>query len=379
MRQNLVVLSIFAAALGACSKPEPLPEPVRAVKLITVGEGGALATYEFSGEVRARSEQRLGFRVGGKIVKRSVEVGQRVKVGQLLAQLDPQDLKLALDGSRAQLAAAQTQVDLAAADFKRFKDLKDQNFISGAELDRREAALKAAQATADQARAGVSASSNQSGYASLLATASGVVVGVDAEAGQVVAAGAPVVRVAEDSGRDAVFAVPEDKVQLIKAGQLVALRQWAAGGAVFQGTVREVAAAADPVTRTYQVKVQLSGANLPLLGSTIYAVPAALAPSTAVLKLPTSALLQQGGQSVVWVYEPATSSVKAQVVVVATADGNDAVIAPGGLQVGQQVVAAGVHVLQNGQKVSIYGLQAPPQSLPKPAVARPMVNGSAAQ
>ena len=143
-----VPLPAFAAGLSlflaACSKPAVQEEPIRAVKVFTVGISDSDASSEFAGEVRARVESRLGFRVAGKMVKRQVELGQRVKAGQVLAQLDAQDYKLAADAARAQLAAAATNRDLAAADFKRYKDLKDQNYISGAELERRETALKAA-------------------------------------------------------------------------------------------------------------------------------------------------------------------------------------------------------------------------------------------
>jgi RND family efflux transporter MFP subunit len=182
---------------------------------------------EFSGEVRARVESRLGFRLNGKLAKRMVEVGQSVKVGQVLAQLDPSDLQLAVDSARAQAEAARTQRDLAAADFKRFQALKEQNFISGAELERRDAALKAAQAQLEQAQAQLAVQSNQAAYTSLRADASGVVTAVEAEVGQVLAAGATVLRVAADGPREVQFSVPEDKITAIKTGQKVIMRPWA--------------------------------------------------------------------------------------------------------------------------------------------------------
>ena len=135
-----------ALLLAACSRPEAPAEPVRAVKVMTVAPSSLQAQVEFAGEVRPRVESRLGFRVAGKITERRAEVGQRVAAGALLAQLDAQDYRLAADAARAQVAAATTQRDLAAADFRRFQALKAQNFISGAELERRESALKAAQA-----------------------------------------------------------------------------------------------------------------------------------------------------------------------------------------------------------------------------------------
>ena len=138
MNKTLIVLASTTALLAACSKPAPPEEPIRAVKVMTVGVNTFSSGYEFAGEVKARLESRLGFRVGGKIIKRQAELGQRVKAGQVLAQLDPQDYKLAADAARAQLQAAATNRDLAAADYKRYKELKEQNFISSAELERRE-------------------------------------------------------------------------------------------------------------------------------------------------------------------------------------------------------------------------------------------------
>ena len=360
------ILAILGAAMlvSACSRPAPPEEPVRSVKVITVGLGAFESGQEYAGEVRARVESRLGFRVAGKITKRTVEVGQRVKAGQLLAQLDPRDYQLAADAGRAQVVSATTQRDLAAADLTRYRALKDQNFISGAELERREATLKAAQATLEQAQAQLAGQGNQTGYTQLLADVSGVVMAVEAEAGQVVAAGTPVVRIAQDGPRDVVFAVPEDKLARVPVGSAVTVRSWT-GGPSLRGTVRELAASADPVTRTFPVKVTLSekdaGEALPL-GATAYVVPQAVAQlAGGVIKLPTSALRQEGKGSAVWVLDTASMTVRSQPVEIATADGNEAVIASG-LQPGQKVVSAGVHVLSPGQKVTIYRPNGPDPS-----------------
>lgn len=348
-----VPLIAAALVLSACSKPPAAEEPIRAVKLMTVGVGNIQSSLEFSADVRARVESRLGFRVGGKVVRRAVDLGQTVKAGQVIAQLDAQDYKLAADAARAQVAAAQTNRDLAAADFKRFKELRDQNFISGAELERRDATLKAAQAQLEQAQAQLNSQGNQAGYTTLVADVSGVVTAVNAEVGQVVAAGTPVVQIAQDGPRDVVFAVPEDKVALIKQGSKVDVRVWASKTQV-EGTVREVAASADPVTRTFTVKVALDAKDALPLGTTVSVLPKALdRGAVQVIKLPTSALLKSGDGSRVWLLDSSTMTVKAQPVVVATADGNDAVITQG-LAPGMQVVVAGVHVLSPGQKVSIY-------------------------
>ena len=353
-----VGLLAAAAFLGGCSKPPPAEEPVRAVKLLTVGESAYGSGYEYAADVRPRVESRLGFRVAGKITRRAVELGQRVQAGQLLAQVDATDYQLAADAARAQVSSATTQRDLAAADLKRFQGLRDQGFISAAEIERRTAQLKAAQATLDQARAQLSSQGHQAGYTQLLADAPGVVTGIEAEVGQVVSAGTPVVRVAQDGPRDVVFAVPEDRVAGVRAGQVVDVRAWASD-VRWKGTVREVAASADPVTRTFTVKVALAG-DAPPLGATVYVLPRQSgAQGVPVIKLPTSALRQAGQGSAVWVFDAASGTVQSQPVEVATADGNEVVITAG-LKPGMQVVATGVHVLSPGQKVSVYKPNMPP-------------------
>ncbi len=381
MKKVAIGTSLLALALlAACSKPAPAPEPIRSVKLVQVGASGLQAGAEYSGEVRARVESRLGFRVAGKIVKRQAEVGQRVKAGQILAQLDPQDYKLAVDSARASLAAAATNRDLAAADFKRFQSLKEQNFISGAELERRETTLKAAQAQFEQAQAQLANVGNQVGYANLVADVSGVVTAVEAEQGQVVSAGSPVVRIAQDGPRDVVFNVPEDKIATVAVGANARARRWtgdAAAQADMGGKIRELAASADPLTRTYQAKLAMdASANLPL-GSTVFVYPSSVYAGVQAIKLPTSALMQSAqGSSQVWLLDKASMTVNPVVVQVATADGNEAVIASG-VKTGDLVVSAGVHVLAPGQKVTIFQEKGSPALLNPAQIATKSVASSA--
>ncbi len=347
------LLLLTTLALAGCSRPPATEEPLRAVKVMTVGTSAFGTEPEFSAEVRARVESRLGFRVAGKITRRQAELGQHVQAGQVLAQLDPQDYRLAAEAARAQHAAALTNRDLAEADLKRYRGLREQNFISAAELERRESTHRAAQAQLEQAQAQLASQGNQTNYTTLVADVPGIITAIEAEPGQVVSAGTPVVRIAQDGARDVVFAVPEDRAALIKPGSPVTVRGWA-GGAEMEGKVREVAASADAVTRTYSVKVAIDAASAPALGATVYARPQALSRTgTPVLKLPTSALRQEGQGSAVWVLDKSSMTVRSQPVQVATADGNEAVIAAG-IAPGTTVVVAGVHVLSPGQKVSIY-------------------------
>jgi len=346
------------AALSACSRSTPQAEPVRSVKLIEVGEQTLEGTTEYAGEVRAQTESRLGFQVAGKLLHRAVNAGDVVRKGQLLAELDAQDYLLAAQAAQAQMAAAQTQRDLAQADWQRFSALKDQGFISGVELDRRRANLQAAQAQLEQAQAQARAQSNQSAYTKLLATADGVVTSVQAEPGQVVAAGSPVVVLAHRGARDVVIAVPENALASVQQGQQAQVRVWSQTQ-TWPGVVREIAASADPVTRTYAVKVKVQGDAQPALGATAYVrLQTDQSAPAAAIQLPSTAVKEQGGQSVVWLYDPQTSTVHARAVEIAGVDGNQLVIASG-VERGMQIVAAGTHVLSEGQKVSVYQPQHP--------------------
>ncbi len=362
---GLFALAALMTTLVACSKAEAPQEPLRSVKLLTMAGSDLNLASEFSAEVRARVESRLGFRVGGKLVQRPAEPGQRVAAGQLLALVDAQDFQLAAQAAQAQVSAAQSQRDLAAAEFKRFEALKAQNFISGAELERREASLKAADAALRQAKAQAQAQGNQAGYARLTASHAGVIIAVEAEVGQVVSAGQPVVRLAHDGPRDAVFAVSESAIMAIRLGQSMQAMVLSTGQMV-QGTVREMAASADPVTRTYAVKLALApgvGGALPLGATLNVRAPGLSSAVASAIKLPTSALRQEGQGTAVWVLDEASMTVNSQAVQLGPVDGNEVVVSSG-LKPGQKVVSAGVHVLSPGQKVTVYGAAPTPASAP---------------
>ena len=353
---STLLVAALALLLVACSKAPPPAEPVRAVKTVVIAPTSTGGTYEYAGEIRARVESRLGFRVGGKMIERPVNVGDSVEAGQLLARLDPRDLRLGEDVARAAVASAAVNLQQADADFKRYRDLKDQGFISGAELERRETTLKVAKAQLEQARAQSGVQGNQAGYAALNADTGGVITGVDVEPGMVVAAGASVVRLARDGPRDVVFSVPEDKVGLIQAiaarQGTVQVRLWSSGAATVAAKIREVSAAADPATRTFLVKADLGDADGPRLGQT--ATVAVDTPRVAgIARVPLSALKEDHGKSTVWIVDAASMTTVSRLVTIGGAEGNDAVVLAG-LVPGDRVVTAGVHVLSPGQKVRLY-------------------------
>ena len=350
-----VALCGSIGALTACSKHEA-PAPVeRAVRTQVISGQGGSVEREFSAEVRARVESRLSFRVGGKVAARRVELGQAVRAGQVLAQLDAQDLRLQQDAAQAGLTAAEASARQAGADLKRFQDLKTQGFISEAEYDRHVTAHLTAEASLRQAKAQAGVQGNQTAYSSLIAGSSGVITQLDLEPGQVVAAGQVVLTLAHDGPRDAVFNVPEDMGPMARGllGKTGALkvRRWGTAEWL-PATVREVAAAADPVSRTLQVKADLGQGAFELgqTASITFQTPVRFAQGILV---PLSALAERNGQSVVWVLDGRSMVVNPQPVRTADVSGNSVLVVVG-LKDGQEIVTAGAHVLSPGQKVHRY-------------------------
>lgn len=346
---------------------------MRAVRTVVLADGGGALQREFSADIRARTESRLSFRVGGKVTRRAVELGQRVKAGQLLVQVDPQDLRLGADAAKAALSAAEAQAAQATADLARFKELRAQGFISEAELERHTTAERAAQASLRQARAQAGVQLNQAGYASLTAGAAGVITSVDVEPGQVVGAGQPVLTLAQDGPRDVVFAVPEDMGPTVRAlvGKTagIQVRRWGTTEWA-PAMVREVAGATDSLTRTLLVKADI-GELQSELGQTAAVLVRTPTRIQGGIQLPLHALAQREGRSVVWVLDAQSMTVKPQPVVTGDVLGNVVLVAQG-LKPGQEIVTAGVHALTPGQKVKRYvepGLGERPAAPPAAASA----------
>ena len=338
--------------LAACSEAaEERPDEVRAVRVIKIGAADSTRRVEYAGEVRARYETRLAFRVPGKIVERMVEVGSRVAAGQAVARLDAADLNLAAASARAQTASAAAERQLAEAEYKRYRELREKNFISQAEFDRRANAFTTAEARLAAARAQQRQADNQAGYAVLHADTAGVITAIEAEAGQVVLAGQTVARLARPGEREVVFSVPESQREFLEEAAEFRLTLNARPGRSWTGKLRELSPAADPVTRTYTARVTIAGAGEDVeLGMS--ARVEALAGTTArAIEVPIAALHSRGADTQVFVLE-SNGTVRAQAVKTAGVTGERVVI-ESGLKPGDVVVAAGAQLLRTGQRVRV--------------------------
>jgi RND family efflux transporter MFP subunit len=351
-RAALLIAAAVPLLLSACSKPAEKTEDIRPVRTMVLSASSADVNAEFSGEVRPRIESRLGFRVGGKITARKVDVGAPVRRGDVLMQLDPQDLKLSQAQALANLRASETSRDLARSEMKRYQELRSKNFVSQAVIDSKVSAYKASQAAVDAAQAGYRGQSNQAGYATLVSDVEGVVTAVDAEVGQVVAAGVPVVRVARLDEKEIVIGIPEDKVDSLRKVADVTVRLWADPGTVIPGKIREVSPVADPSTRTYPVRVAIPAEQPRVkLGMTAL-VQFSSTTATPRIRVPLSALYQEKGVTSVWLVEQ--GAVRMVPVQIGGVAGND-ILLLSGVRAGQTVVTAGANLLKNGQKVKLLG------------------------
>lgn len=355
MRLRSIAALLAAMMAGACSDPAPAPVvvPLVLTQKVVLGDAGQHAS--FAGEVRARSESALAFRVGGKIVERSVDVGASVKPGAPLARMDARDLQLNSASVRSQLAAAQADLVQAQADYARYNDLYQKKFVSGAEMDKRKATLDVAQAHLAQARAQLNVADNQSAYAVLTADRAGVITAVEAEVGQVVAAGQTVVRLARDGEKEIQIAVPENRLSELKAAQKIEVSLWAIAEKRYAGKIREISPSADAVTRTYAVRIAVAEADEAMRLGMTASVLLQHANSDAAVVLPLTALYQQGANTALWVVDPATQTVKLAPVTVGVfrEDTVTIVIGDTGVKAGDVVVTAGVHKLTQGQKVRV--------------------------
>lgn len=363
--------AVLTLALAACGRDAAAPEAPRPV-LVTHPGASATAVTAFAGEVRARQESPLSFRVGGNLVERRVDVGAHVKAGDLLAVLDPGDLQAQSRAAQAQLAAAEAELGRAQADQQRFARLASDQLVSRSTLDAQNAAAKAALGQVNAARANLDVARNQAEYTQLRAPRAGVIASRSAEAGQVVGAGQQVFALAADGVREIAFAIPEGAIAQFKAGRSVMVELWSQPGQRWPGTVREIAPAADPASRTYaaRVAVEAPAGTLELGQSArVYIVDDGNGNGVdAGLSVPLSALQRSGQAPAVFVVDTKTSTLKLQPVRIG-AYGEDRVPVRSGLNANDWVVAAGGHLLRAGQKV------VPVDRDNRPVAASPAVAG----
>jgi membrane fusion protein, multidrug efflux system len=350
---QILMAVLVAAALTGCDKQAPPPAQARPVRTVTVERAPDGETVSLTGQVRAKDEVSLAFRIDGRVVERPVNVGDVLKPGQLVARLDPKDQQDALRTAQANLAAAEAVLTQARLTFGRQRELLKDGWTPRAKFDEAQQALLTAQAQVDSAQAQVRIAENQLSYTVLFADAAGAVTAKGAEPGEVVHAGQMIVQLARQGGRDAVFDVPE---QLIRTGPRDPLVQIALTNdptVRATGRVREVAPQADGTTRTFQVKVGIIDPPQALqLGSTVTG-SIKLSPPAGV-EVPPSALTEANGRPAVWVVDPQSQTVALRNVGVSRYDPANVVISQG-LETGEIVVTAGVQVLRPGQNVRLLG------------------------
>lgn len=349
---RMSVVVAIGAAVAACSEAKTeTVEPVRPVKVVEIASADTTRQLDYSGAVKARTEMNLGFRVGGKITERVVNIGDKVSPGDLLARIDPTDYKLAVTGAEANLAAAEKQVETAQLADQRAEQLFARKFASQAQRDQAALAYRQAVAQRDAAKSSLKQAENQVAYAELRADQSGIVTAVNADTGQVVGTGTPVVTVAVDGEKEVQIAVPELEIAQFAPGKAVKVSFWSDDRLVLGGKVREVAGSADPQSRTFSVRVSLPDDARVLLGMTA-TIEATVEKQQALVTVPLSALAKKDGEAIVWVVKRDADTVHARSIKVASF-ADDGVQVAEGLKPGDLVVAAGTQFMTENLRVKL--------------------------
>ena len=350
---GVLALAVLLCACRPAEESQAVPEPIRPVRVVTVEELPGGETVTLTGNIQSQNEANLAFRVSGQLIERSVNVGDRVRAGQVVARLDAADARNALNAARANLASAMARLTEARNTVARYEPLMPRGFVPRVQFDRAVEARTAAQAQVDAVRAQVATAENNLSYTNLVADGPGTVTARGAEPGEVVAAGRMVVQLARQGGRDAVFDVPARVKDTAAADDPVAVVLSSDPRVQATGRVREVSPQADPVTRTFRVRVGLaSPPDAMRLGSTV--TGSVHLGGSSGIAIPAAALTASQGQPAVWVLNPADNRVALRNVDVARYE-LDRVLVAQGLDVGELVVTAGVQTLRPGQEVRLLG------------------------
>ena len=347
----LLPLTMF---LGCTPQDKPSQQVSRPVKVARIGVEAAAGMTSFAGEVKARHETILSFRVGGKLLARPVDVGDRVRKGTLLARLDQSDYRLVVRNLEAQHVSAIADQSFLGDELTRYRELLAQRVISPPEFDRHETAYITARERVTGLESQLGQASNQLAYTDLLADRDGVVTVLEVETGQVVSAGQAIAKLAPLDTKEIHFDIPEHRLPELKRQQEISVTLWASGERRFKARVREIAATADPASRTYRVKATLlDGQKAAELGMT--ATVWIASDLSARIAIPFSSVFttqDEPGQPRVWLVNEQASTVHSVPVQIGeTLDGELTVVS--GLGSGQLVVSAGVQRLLEGQVVRV--------------------------
>jgi RND family efflux transporter MFP subunit len=351
MRSAPVFACLILALLAGCKEQAPPAAEIRPVRTVTATPSSEGELVRVTGQIRARTEESLAFRVDGRMMARQVHVGQAVQANDLVAELDPQPLRDALRTSQAKLAQAEAVLQEAAHNQERQRTLRSQGWSTGVQFDSAVRAFETAKAEVDAGAAQVHDAEEKLGYAQLLADAPGVVISTGAEAGEVVRAGQTIVTVAHQDGADAVFDVPAALIRQVSPDALITISLHDDPSIRTTGRVRELAPKADPVTRTFRVKVGLTEwPEAMRLGATVSGQTHMV--GTNGIELPATALTVMDDKPALWVVDPKSMQVSLRPVELGQQDSSSIVVSRG-LEGGELVVTAGVHALRPGQKVSL--------------------------
>lgn len=352
VRIGLTLAVLSAVLLAGCTEENAeAPQVVRPVKVIEIAGAHNGRELHYSGSLKARTEMNLGFRVGGKITRRLVDIGDSVREGDVLAQMDAVDYELSLKSAAANLEAAKRQVETTAISRNRAEQLLARKVVAKSQFEQADLAYQQAVAMRDSAQSALAQAENQVHYTELKAVGNGIVTAINADVGQVVASGTPVVTVALDGEKEVQIAVPEVDIAHFSPGKAVQVGFWSDAMLNLDGKVREVAGSADPQSRTFAVRVSVPNDPRIRLGMTA-TVRTATEAATPLVSVPLSALSKKDGHPVVWAVDRAAGTVHARPVEIAefTADG---VRIAGGLTAGDIVVTAGTQFMTENLQVKL--------------------------
>lgn len=350
MSRSIVSLALplaMSVFLVACGQDAPPPTTTRPA-LVVQPQPSTGTADSYPGEVRARFEPELAFRIPGKVSKRLVEEGQRVKTGQPLAELDAQDVRLQLDAMRAQVAAADANLQTVRSERDRYKALLERQMVSQSQFDNAENLYRAGEARLRQLKAELNVADNQTTYAVLRAPRDGVISRRLMETGQVVAAGQTVFTLAADGEREVVISLPEQQYGRMRLGQPVAVELWSQREQRFAGRIRELSPAADARSRTFAARIAFdAGSAQAEIGQSarVFLQPEGVLP----LAVPLSAVTAENGVAYVW--RVIEGNRLQRVAVRVGPYGQESVPVLQGLSPSDWIVAAGVHVLREGEQV----------------------------